>query len=591
VKIGIIDTGINFSDLRFNTNKVKFITLYRNKDGSFNSDSNNIIDDVGHGTICTQIIGSKLKSTEIYFVKIYGQSLYCNSDLLIEAIKSCIKNRVQLINISLGISGSIINPKLAELCDKAYKKGIIIIASAHNEDEISFPAYYHRVIGVGNIDVEFDDKWVFIENSEIELFANGNYAHLGKQYNGSSFAAPKITANIANYILNKPHENISFNEIKNWLKRESLDYPDKKLLISNQKKKKLNKTEYSFNQISKIEKKLFNIESFNQSIKKIVVVPIDSDYFEIMNQINVNSIKTIKILNNKNSFGKHNVPKIFTDFRKQNHYFEAVAIGKLSIYLSTSRKNIVSKAIHECLKKGKSIFVYDYVTKNRIEYLINKLNSKSELIYSVINTDRLKNLRNLDSLPSNKSPIVLVIGIDKIFTTLLSMRISNILKNQGYSVGNINTLRIANLLGATSIFPLYDNSCELPVNSWKEYVDLLLRGMQYFLNPDIIISNLHCCQNGQTKIDARFFNFIESIKPDGIIVAINDINNIPKIVEISNFIEKFLFGITISFVFKNSKENKIAKILSKYNSGKAILMYNSDNFSDKLTESISNFFS
>lgn len=76
---------------------------------------------------------------------------------LINAIEWCISNNIKVVNMSLGSQAY--HPQLETICQKAYNKGIILIAAAGNNHravartiETDFPAIFDSVLSVGAVD-------------------------------------------------------------------------------------------------------------------------------------------------------------------------------------------------------------------------------------------------------------------------------------------------------------------------------------------------------------------------------------------------------------------------------------------------------
>ena len=136
----------------------------------------------------------------IHVVKVFdNQGDWAYGSDLIAAIDQCAAAGAQIINMSLGGSGSSIAER--DAFDAAHESGLLSIAAAGNDGNsaLSYPASYDSVISVGGIDVN-EDKYVLSQfNSQVELAGPGvgvlstlpgnNYA----AWNGTSMATPHVS--------------------------------------------------------------------------------------------------------------------------------------------------------------------------------------------------------------------------------------------------------------------------------------------------------------------------------------------------------------------------------------------------------------
>ncbi len=156
VTVAIIDTGVSkVPDLA----QTEFVKGY-----DFVNDKINADDDNGHGT---HVAGTVAQSTNnnygvagiAYEAKIMPLKVLSGagggtiSDIA-EAIRFAADNKADVINMSLGGGGE--SQVMKDAIEYAYRKGVVIIAAAGNENNnsASYPARYARVIGVGATDAQ-----------------------------------------------------------------------------------------------------------------------------------------------------------------------------------------------------------------------------------------------------------------------------------------------------------------------------------------------------------------------------------------------------------------------------------------------------
>ncbi|MDQ0058263.1 S8 family peptidase [Paenibacillus harenae] len=149
MKVAVIDTGIaNHPDLRIA--------------GGVNTiNGGSYADDNGHGTHVAGIISAigtaghvvgVAPEAELYAVKALDANGEGYVSDIVEGIDWCIGKQMNVINMSLGITGSESSGVLHDAVRRAVRRGIVIVASAGNSGEsskqIDEPAAYEEVIAV-----------------------------------------------------------------------------------------------------------------------------------------------------------------------------------------------------------------------------------------------------------------------------------------------------------------------------------------------------------------------------------------------------------------------------------------------------------
>ena len=153
IKIAIIDSGIDISHP----------DLVGNLKGGFNAINPKLSynDDNGHGTHVAGIIGAAKNTigvvgvapqVNIYAIKAFDSSGNGYLSDIIEGINWCIKNRINVINISFGANTD--NQIFHDTITRAYQAGIVIVAAAGNDSSniVNYPAAYPEVISVSAVD-------------------------------------------------------------------------------------------------------------------------------------------------------------------------------------------------------------------------------------------------------------------------------------------------------------------------------------------------------------------------------------------------------------------------------------------------------
>jgi len=164
VTVAVIDTGVDYNHPDLHTNLLQGKNFYDNGD---------YMDDSGHGTAVTGVIGAIGNNSEgiagvAWNIKILplkacgGPDLMCNVAHVAQAIQEAIVQDADIINMSLGGTNS--SSIERDAIDAAWNAGIVIFAAVGNESKlgkfgdpdleqyITYPAGYENVCGVSSID-------------------------------------------------------------------------------------------------------------------------------------------------------------------------------------------------------------------------------------------------------------------------------------------------------------------------------------------------------------------------------------------------------------------------------------------------------
>ncbi|WP_226618589.1 S8 family peptidase [Cytobacillus firmus] len=237
VKVGVIDTGI----------KIDHPDLKVAGGISFVDDQSSYHDDEGHGTHVAGIIGAQDNSfgtvgvaplVKLYAIKSLDSSGLGNQSDIVAGIEWAIQQDLDIINLSITANqGSYL---LQQVIDKAYSKGIIIVAASGNAltplsstTDVLFPARYPNVIAVGSVDAKKVKSSFSYFGPSLELVAPGeevfstysgyvdgvlqDYAIM----DGTSMAAPYVAGIAALYKQAYPEK--SHKEIRVLMQKSAID--------------------------------------------------------------------------------------------------------------------------------------------------------------------------------------------------------------------------------------------------------------------------------------------------------------------------------------------------------------------------------
>jgi subtilisin family serine protease len=171
-------------------------------------------DGSGHGTACAGIIHRMVPAATIVSVRALGPDGRCSRMALLDALGWCVRERFDVVNMSLGIDVPRRAPlrvgdhrdilALYELADEAYTEGVVLVAAGPNVAHFrTYPGRFKSLVGVGR---SAATDWEALETSRTtdhEILAPGTDVlapALGggeRKWTGTSFAAPFVTAHVA----------------------------------------------------------------------------------------------------------------------------------------------------------------------------------------------------------------------------------------------------------------------------------------------------------------------------------------------------------------------------------------------------------
>lgn len=222
LKIAFIDDGIN---TKYMDNNMK-ITLLEVKENDVievgNSDN-----ELTHATKCYKVFEYYANNDNIHIVSIKildVKTKKTNIENMKIALEWCLKNKIKIINMSLGSTLYSDYYAICSVVKKLYEKKVMIIAACNNYYKYTIPASMLQTIGVqcdkkGEIAM---GKYLYqknIFNIEIKVGSIEEKFPDLKIGNHNSYIAPFITAQVLNILLN--NYNMSLQEVKKCLKRNA----------------------------------------------------------------------------------------------------------------------------------------------------------------------------------------------------------------------------------------------------------------------------------------------------------------------------------------------------------------------------------
>lgn len=221
VSVAIIDSGVDINHPELNGSVKKSFDAAK--------DGNKVVfkeseagDSAGHGTACAGIIAKIAPDVEINSIKVLGSGGLGDGHAFLASLEFAIKQRFQIINLSLGTTKPQFAIPLHDLIDRAYQAGTILVAAANNLPRPSLPSVFSSSLISVSKSAETDPfRFGFRFGEVIELTApgvnirttwlNGGYRKL----TGNSFACPHIVGIIA--LLLEKYPNLTPFQVKSAL--------------------------------------------------------------------------------------------------------------------------------------------------------------------------------------------------------------------------------------------------------------------------------------------------------------------------------------------------------------------------------------
>ena len=208
VKVAVVDRGPDcpLPDMECVAAKVRIEA--RESDGWAISDS------VAQGTMWAGIIQEKAPEAEIFRVQIHDEDC---GQMLVKAIGWCIDCEMDIVNIGFGKADVMFKNVLLDVCRKAVRGGVVLVAAAYTNDQGAYPAVFPEVIGVADGRVDASDGYAYQKHQVIECVVD---AQRSFWFNGNcavraNFAASYMTGVVAQFL--QTHPNASLQKIRHFL--------------------------------------------------------------------------------------------------------------------------------------------------------------------------------------------------------------------------------------------------------------------------------------------------------------------------------------------------------------------------------------
>lgn len=492
--------------------KGKYIRVLNEvKTGFWSEEESPPSDTFPHGTaICGIIAKDASPNVEITSFNIFEVNAGAMMGKLLSALTfACKYEHFDIINISLGVRNP--NKDLETVCKSIADQGTIIVSAFDNAGAISFPAAYPFVIGVDTSPrCRRKQDYVFVKNSPINIRAMGSAQRVpwrGSAYTineGASFAAPHITAVIANYMA--LNEKYSFSNILKYLEESS---------------------QYTYN---------FSVEDFLPEfpvIHRVALFPYNKEMMSLINFSDKLSFEICGVydmprsghvgLKSESLFNSEQVYEVQSINECDWGSFDTLVIGHLREEELATKESIKAPLLQKCLEYGVNVVSFD---EGGLADFYPKFSDRGLTLYAP-DTVRIPVGNKFGKLYSIGAPVVGVFGTTRHqgkFTLQLQLRYA--LLSRGYIVGQLGTEPSSLLFGIDSVYPIgYNGIAVSDMNNCIETANLLMHKMD-LKSPEIIIVG---SQSGTAplayhnigQMNSHQLSFLLGVQPDAAILCVN----------------------------------------------------------------------
>jgi subtilisin len=210
VLIAVLDSGVDGTHPALASIVRTQFDVISDFDGTRCVPAEELIDSIGHGTACAGIIARLAPAAEIVSVRVIGSNAQGTHDQLIAGLEFAINEKFDVINMSLGTTNDRAWRRIAELADRAFYDGRILVAAANNFGYAALPAQLSSVLAVDMGAFPDPETVRYRWQNPIELEANGVYVEAPTMgggtelFTGTSFACPQVTGLVARLVSKFP---------------------------------------------------------------------------------------------------------------------------------------------------------------------------------------------------------------------------------------------------------------------------------------------------------------------------------------------------------------------------------------------------
>ena len=204
VRVAVVDSGID-ADHPAVGHVAEYVAIERDDrtDSGLRIDAGPHADLYGHGTACAAIVRELAPEVELVSVRVLGENLKGSAGAFAEGVEWCIRNGIDIINLSMSTASDRWAEPFWELVDLANFHHVLLVAAMNNEPRRTIPSEFAGVFSVACAPgVDRERVWSN-PAGPAEWGAAGidvDVAWLGGgsiRTTGNSFAAPVVAGHLA----------------------------------------------------------------------------------------------------------------------------------------------------------------------------------------------------------------------------------------------------------------------------------------------------------------------------------------------------------------------------------------------------------
>ena len=205
VRIAVLDSGIEASHPDLGGLQLADDIVIKLNSNKFEIVPGEGRDLYGHGTAVAGIIREVAPEAEIGSIRVLGEALSARTAIILEGAMQAMERGYHILNCSLGCGIVDHVLKYKTWVDKAFLKGVHVVAACNNTDfgRPDWPAFFSSVLSVNMAYTDNRQEIFYKPGHLVELAACGVDVNVAwaegetATVTGSSFAAPRVTGMLA----------------------------------------------------------------------------------------------------------------------------------------------------------------------------------------------------------------------------------------------------------------------------------------------------------------------------------------------------------------------------------------------------------
>ncbi len=535
-RVAIVDSGVDFSHpkidrapsgvrLRYHACKVV--------------ESDDFDDLVGHGTACAGIVRRRAPETDLVSVRIFDTSLQSHGHNLVAAIRWCIEQQIDVVNLSLGTTDLCFRDVLFDACQEALNSEVLIVAAHNNEERESYPAVFSNVIGVTSGRFADPKAYRYRPLNRIECVAHGDLQRVcwlssrELLVRGTSYAAAHVSGMVS--LVRQAHPYCDLNKVREVLARNAT--PEDGFVSEGEETEPRLGARRIGRQIHPVRVELqprkAALYPYNKEMHAFVRYPelIDFEVTGVADPAGKGLVgKDAGAAIGVEPTGVRIVSRL-SDALKDA---DTLILGYVDELGRISGRDVLRESVQTALDHGLNVFSFLPLPTGDYEDLHRSAQGKNlKITYPWVAPDAVQTaIEDPNRYDQVQIPVLAVCGTGPQqgkFTVQLALRRS--LLSMGYRVGQLGTEHHSELFGFDATFPMgYASPLAIPVQFFAPFLDFKMREIAHLGKPDILIAG---SQSGTIPYNISLpdthtlasIAFLFGIKPDGCVLVVNSVDS------------------------------------------------------------------